>query len=284
MKNPLAAITLVILSALAFSAGVWATFGTRFGNRADLFSRILFLIALPSPLIFVFRFFRNKYGFTMRKFLLCSLLPPYIVSMIVSVGLFLIGLAVQGMGGLLVLGAIVGWHLATLGLMTSAAVWISMDQVFEYIKHYNVRKALSIVLLTLCGAALGNGLYLILSPYPTVYIIFDSTPRIASYVAVSLVKAGIEAVPIGIGLVVLARFYREEYSVKLPIFMICIFLPTFLISGGTAAAAYFNDKKYYLYRGEFTDHLDNLLFAAAILVMTAILYAATSAVRRKKSY
>lgn len=290
MNKALATITLIILDALAFSAAVWATFGSSaagmMGDSSELAARILLLAALPFPLIFVYRLFRRKYGFTMRKFLLCSLLPPYIVSITASVILLSpLGPETQGWGGLVMLSVIVAWHLVTLGLMFSAAVWISLDQVFEYIKHYEVRKTFSIILLILCGAAIGNGLHLLLfqNTLPTVSIVIvsNTSAGIGSYITKTLVKAGIEAVPAGIGAAALARFYRNEYSVKPAIFMLCAFLPTFLISGGLTAAEYFNHKKYFPYHSE---SFDNLLFAAAILTVTVIIYAVSSAVRRKKSY
>ena len=290
MKSMATAI-FVILDAIAFSVIAWVTFGYDVWRgqillilHSDIISRILFLAVSPFPLLFVCRYLQNKYGVALWTIFLCSVLPPLIISLFTGVILIILGLATTGMGDLLVLGGLFMLALVSFGLISCMVAWIYVGQLFENIKRYGARKALSIVLLILCGAAIGNGLNMLLSNYFVSIVISDTSPQIITLNTNSIVKATIIAIIAGVGLAALARYYRNEYSVNFPVFLLCAFVPTFLISGIKAAATYFNDTTHYLHKEEFRDRADNLLFAAAILAMTVTAHAISSAVRRKKSY
>ena len=288
MSRKTAAVMLfIILDAFAFAVGVWITFGHDLWHvvRIDMIRRILFLAALQFPLLFVFRHFRDRYGVDMAHFCMYSLLPPFCVLVIASVVLYAVAAATaDGWGGLAVMGLIVTLYGITFVLLFIAFIWIYAGQLFENIKRSGVRKAFSVILLILGGAAIGNGLYIFVFPHPSVNVSSVYTSNFSPYIAITLYKAAVEAVPVGIGLAALGRYYRDEYSLKLPIFLLCAFAPTFLSSILMAWKVYLDSPDYYLDEYEFFDRVDNLLFAAAILVMTVIIYAIFSAIRRKKSY
>ncbi|MDE6726971.1 MAG: hypothetical protein K2J80_03405 [Oscillospiraceae bacterium] len=291
MKKVLAVIALIVLNALAFSAGVWAVFGSWSYHigKIDLLPSILFLAVLPSPLVFVWHLFRDRFDFSKGKFFLCILLPPYIVTAAASAIMLVIAGAADsgGWGGLAALAIAIGCHIAKAGLIVSAVVWVTCDELFERIRSDRLKKALVTVLLTVCGVFLCGKLHglLDLNPlsrlYAVVYVI-GTKPPIVSHITGTLAVAVILAVPIGAGASALMRACREEYSLKAPLFMLCAFLPTLLISGGITAARYFNDKERYFYHQEFTDSLDTLLFTAIIAVMSVMIYAVSALIRSRR--
>lgn len=288
MKKALAVIALIVLNALAFSAGVWAVFGSwSFSvGKIDLLPSILFIAALPSPLVFVWRFFRDRFDLGKGKFFLCTLLPPYIVTAAVSLIMLTVAAAEDsggGWGGLAALALAFSCHAAKIGLIIGTVAWVDTCDKLR-IRSERLKKTLAIVLLTVCGVFILGKLHglLDLNPLSNVYTavvyVIGTKPPIVSHITGTLAAAVILAVPIGAGASALMRAFRKEYSVKAPVFMICAFLPTLLISGGLTAARYFNDRERYFYYRKFTDSLDALLFTALIAVMSAIIYAVSSAV------
>lgn len=282
MEKALATIYLVILNAIAFSLGVWVTFGSAWYSYggADIPAAIFFIAAFPSPLIFVYRFFRDRYGFSTRTFFRCTLLPPHIVSLISGALILMMGAAAGGWGGLGALSVAVTWYFAKIGLIISATAWVWMDECLAAIKRYNGRKALSIILLTLCGAALGNSAYMFLEPIPLPRVYAkDLTELIVQELAVAVIVA----VPIGIGLTALARFYGRKYLLGFPIFLLCAFLPSISL-GVWRAVANFRDEEYLFIRDQFLYPLKSLAVLLTTLAVTVILYVIVLAVRRKKCY
>lgn len=277
----LATIYLVILNAIAFSLGVWVTFGSAWYvyGGADLPAAIFFIAAYPSPLIFVYRFFRDRYGFSNGKFFLCTLLPPHIVSLISGAVILAIGAEGDGWSGLGALSVAVTWFFAKTGLIIGATAWVRMDECLSAIKRYNGRKALSLVLLTLCGAALGNGAYMFLEPipFPRVYA-KDLTGLIVQQLAAAMVIA----VPVGIGLTALARFYGRKYSLGFPIFLLCAFLPSISLGVWRTVANFRDEEHLFIYK--FLYPLKSLAVLLTTLAVTAILYVIVSVFRRKKCY
>lgn len=160
MKKPFITIALIVLNTLAFSAGVWAAFGRTWYSvgSVDLLSSILFLVFLPSPLVLVWRSLRDRYGFTKKKFLLCTILPQYIVSIIAGALLLPIGAAADGMGSLAVLAFIMKLGAANIGLIVCVWVWVEIGELLERIKSDRVRKVLAIILLIPCGVFICGGL------------------------------------------------------------------------------------------------------------------------------
>lgn len=289
MKNPFITIALIVLNTLAFSAGIWAAFGSMWYSvgRVDLLPSILFLAVLPSPLVFVWRSLRDRYGFTKRKFWLCTILPQYIVSVIAGVILSAIGAAAGGMGSLAVLAFIVVIGAANIGLIVCAWAWVEIGELCERIKSDRVRKVLAIILLIPCGVFICGGLRGLLdSPLSgLVSVVYTNTkPYVVSYITGILRAAVILAIPLGFGASALMRIYREEYSLKAPLFVLCAFLPTLLISGGMTAAKYYSDKEHYFHSHGFTESLDTLLFTAAIAVMSAVIYAVSALIRSRRHY
>lgn len=281
MNKTLATVSLIILNSMAFSAGIWAAFGSMWYNvTIDFLPGILFLAFLPSPLVFVWRSLRDGYGFSKRRFLLCTILPPHIVSLISGALILMMGAAAGGWGGLGVLSVAMTWYFAKIGLIISATAWVRVDECLAAVKRYNGRKALSIVLLTLCGAALGNSAYMFLEPVPLPRVYAkDLTGLIVQQLTVALIIA----VPVGIGLTALARFYGRRYSLGFPIFLLCAFLPSISL-GVWRAVANFRDVEYFFIRDKFLNPLKSLAVLLTTLAVTVILYVIVSAVRRKKCY
>lgn len=147
MSRKTAAVMLfIILDALAFAAGVWITFGHDLWHvvriEYDMIRRILFLAALPFPLLFVFRHFRDRYGVDMAHFCLYSLLPPFCVLVITSVVLYAVAAATaDGWGGLAVMGLIVILYGITFVLLFISLIWVYVGQLFENIKTFRGTKS-----------------------------------------------------------------------------------------------------------------------------------------------
>lgn len=295
MKKTLATVVLIILNSLAFSAGIWAAFGTMMYNvtMTDILPGVLFLTFLPSPLILVWRSLREGYGFSKQRFLLCTVLPPYIVTTAVNIVMAAlaetIGSENGGWGGLALAALIIACGVATVGLTVSTVIWMILGERFERIRSDRTKKVLAIILLTLCSTIICGGLRGLLSiPMPRVSYVFLKTtlptPRIVSYVRGILLSVILPAVPIGFGVSALMRIYREKYSLKAPLFLLCSFLPTLLISGGVAAAEYyrFGEKEYYFYHQSFIASIDTLLFTAAVAVIAAVIYAVTALIRGRQ--
>lgn len=279
MKKPLAIVLLVILSIIGYSIAVILSFSSAWYSvisAGNIVSRILFAAALPSPTIFVYRLFRDRYGFTMRRFLLALCMPPYAGSIILSVVLIVIGMFTGGWGGLGALSIAITWHFATIGLLVCTIVWtVALDAV-DRIRRYNVKKTVSLIVLTFCTAAVGSGIYMVNTVFPFVAV-YSANVNTAA-----IVTALITAVPISVGLTALVRFYKKEYSLSPPLCMLCMFLPTLLISVATLTDAHFGGGEYYRYLNELYASSQNLIGITAIFLITVVLYAVFSAIRRRR--
>lgn len=279
MKKPLAVVLLVILSIIGYSIAVILSFGSAWYyviSASNIVSRILFAAALPSPTIFVYRLFRDRYGFTTKKFLFVLCMPAYVGSIAVSAVLIVIGMFTGGWGGLGALSIAITWHFATIGLLVCTIVWIAALDAIDRICRYNVKKTVSLIVLTFCTAAVGSGIYRVNTVFPFV-VVYSANVNTAA-----IVTALITAVPISVGLTTLVRFYKKEYSLSLPLCMLCMFLPTLLISVATLADAYFGGGEYYRYLNEFYASSQNLIGITAIFLITVVLYAVFSAIRQRR--
>lgn len=268
MKTKSATVSLIILNALAFFAGVWAAFGSMGGDKSvgsAIGLSAVFLAAFPFPHAFVWCFFRASYDFPKKKFLLCTLLPPCIVAVA-------LGAAMCFLGGLTGLAFSFALHAATLCLVISTAVWVSVGGALEKTS----RKLPAIFLLFICGILIFGRLFGLLNTPLAIMTstVYRKEPVTSAYVVAYVLKklplAGILALPIGFGASRLARVYRERYSVKAPLFMLLAFLPTLIIAGIRIALMYFADKEYYFYRRACTELFDTIILTAAVAVMTAV--------------
>lgn len=279
MKKSLAVVLLVVLSLIGYSAAVILSFGSAWYSvisAGNIVSKILFAAALPSPTIFVYRLFRDCYDFTMRRFLFALCIPPYAGSIVLSVVLIVIGMFTGGWGGLGALSIAITWHFAAVGLLVCTIVWtVALDAV-DRIRRYNVKKIVSLIVLTLCAAVVGSGIYRVNTFFPFLKI------NSANVNTAAIVTALITAVPISVGLAALVRFYKNKYSLNPLLCMLCMFLPTILISGATLANAYFGGGEYYRYLNEFYASSQNLIGITAIFSVTVVLYAVFSAIRRRQ--
>lgn len=269
-------VLLVVLSLIGYSAAVLLSFGSAWHSVisvGEIGSRILFATALPSPLIFVYRVFRDYYGFTVTKFLLTLCVPTFAGTIVLSVILIIIGTFAGGWGGLGALSIAITWHFVTVGLLVCTIGWITALNALDRIRRHTVKKVVSLIVLTLCSAAVGSGVYRV-NGLASFWAVSND--------AVTVVTALITAVPIGVGLTALVRFYKREYSLSPPLCMLCIFLPSLLISGAALINVYLNGGEYYKFSNEYYASRQNLIGTAAILSVTVILYAVFSAVRRKR--
>lgn len=276
MKKPFAVVLLVILSLIGYSAAVIMSFGSAWYSVVSVRGigyRILFAAALPSPLIFVYRVYRDRYGFTAKKFLFTLCIPPYAGSIVLSVILIIIGTIAGGWGGLGALSIAITWHFATVGLLIGTIGWITALDAVDRIRRHNIKKIISLIVLTLCSAAVGSGVYRV-NDLVAFSVVNNNT--------VNIVTALITAVPISVGLTALVCFYKKEYSLSPPLCMLCIFLPTLLISGATLINSYLNGGEYYRFSNGYYVSSLNLIGAAAILSVTVVLYAVFSVVRRRR--
>lgn len=276
MKKPLAVVLLVVLSLIGYSAAVLLSFGSAWHSVisvGEIGSRLLFAVVLPAPLIFVYRVFRDYYGFTVTKFLLMLCLPPFAGTLVLSVILIVIGSFAGGWSGLGALSIAVTWHFATIGLLVCTIGWITALNSLDRIRRRTVKKAVSVIVLTLCSAAAGSGVYRV-NDLVSFWAVSNDT--------VTVVTALITAVPIGVGLTALVRFYKREYSLSPSLCMLCIFLPSLLISGAALINVYLSGGEYYRLSNEYYASRQNLIGTAAVLLMTVVFYAVFSAVFRRR--
>lgn len=298
MKPKTATVLLIILNTLAFFAGMWAAFGSMESGRsigAVLWQGAIFLAFFSAPIIFVWRYFRDGYGFSRKKFLLCTLLPPSIVTQLLFVILVMwastLGSDNGGYGGLAVLGIMFALLAAAFCLIVSVVGWLSIEEDgFVKIRSATAKKAISIILLTVCGALIFWRLYGLLNGplaalYGRVYIVKSGMSEyVTRYILKTLIPAGFWALPIGFGASAIMRVYRREYSVKAPLFMILAFLPSLIIAGVRMALIYFGDKEKYFFRNGFIDLLDTFILTAAVAVMTALIAFVSFLLSRRHRY
>lgn len=241
MKKTPATVLLIIFNAIAFFAGAWAAFGSMMDSQSiveAIIKSIIFLFVLPAPLIFVWRFFLYTYDFTKKKFYLCTLLPPIIFAAVV-------GAAMIFLGGLVGFAASFAYNAATVCLIIGTVIW-------TLAKGPCRNRALAIVLLAVCSAFVFWRLYgLLNSPIPMARL-YRKEPItaaiVARYVFGKLVPAAVLAIPIGFGVSALMKIYREDYSLKPPLFTLCAFAPSLLAAGVQMWLKYLGDKELYFYQ------------------------------------
>lgn len=277
MKQKTATVWLIILNALAYFAGAWAVFGSMTDSKSigeAIIKSILFLVVLPAPLIFVWRFFLFTYDFTKKKFCLCTLLPPIIFAAVV-------GAVMIFFGGLVGFAASFAYNAATVCLIIGTVIW-------TLAKGSCRNRVLAIILLTVCSAIIFWRLYGLLNiPFPMA-IIYRKEPitaaLVARYVFAKLVPAAVLAIPIGFGVSALMKIYREDYSLKPQLFMLCAFAPSLLVAGVRMLLKYLGDKELYFYQMEFSALFDTFILTAAVAIVSAIIYAVAALIRSKKHY
>lgn len=281
MKQRTATAWLIILNVLAYFAGAWAAFGSMIDAQSigeAVGKSIIFLVVFPAPLVFVWRFFRFTYDFTKKKFFLCTLLPPYIVTLVF--GFIVLS---WGLTGLLITFLC---NAVTLCLIISTVIWVSVGGRGE--KSPN--KAAAIVLLVVCGALVFWRLFgLLNSPVAAmVGFVYRKEPisaaMVVRYIFRKLVPAAVLALPVGYGVSKLMKIYREEYSLKPPLFMLCAFVPNLLIAGVRVVLEYLGDKEKYFYTFEFRAPLDTFIMTAALALVSAIIYSVAAFIRSRKHY
>lgn len=272
MKKWIATVLLIILNALAYFAGAWVAF-ISMSDTQSVVKSIIFLAALPAPLVFVWRFFLLTYGFTKKKIFLCTLLPPFLVTAV-------LGAVITFLGGLAGLGVSFVCHAATICIMISTVIWVSVGGR----GGKSPNKAAAVVLLGVCGAAILQSLNRLLFSPIGLMISFVIKPNISSKVAQqavrTLIMSAILFLPIGFGAAKLMKIYKEEYSLKPPLFMLCAFAPSLIIAGVRMPFEY-NSEPHVIY-AEFEAQLDTLILTATIALVSAIIYTAAAFIRSRR--
>lgn len=281
-KTSTATVWLIILNALVFLAGICAALNVM-RSSADLLFGALFLAVLPAPLVIVWSYFRESYGFTKQKFYLCTLLPPFILSTAANIVMMILAATVGsengGWGGLAMLVLIMANCGATFVLMFAIVVWTSG----ELAKSDRAKKVWAIILLGVCGTIICARLRGLLSfPFSGLVVIAysDRQDYRVTYILGILRAAAILSIPLGFGVAKLMKIYKEKYSLKPPLFILLAFLPSLLISGGLFAGYFELPEQYYRFF-KFTDHIQTVIFTAALSLVSAIIYAVAAFIRSK---
>lgn len=284
-KTSTATVWLIILNLVGFFAGVCAALNVM-RSSADLLFGALFLAVLPAPLVFAWSNFRDGYGLTKRKFYLCTLLPPFILSTAANIVMMILAATVGsengGWGGLAMLGLIMANSGATFVLMFAIVVWTAD----ELAKSDRAKKVWAIILLGVCGTMICARLRGLLSfPFSGLVMIVysDRQDYRVTYILGILRAVAILSIPLGFGVAKLMKIYKEKYSLKPPLFILLAFLPMLLISGGLFVR-YFELPEYYHRFFNFTDHLETAIFTAALAIISAIIYAVAAFIRSRKHY
>lgn len=294
MKRTFAIISLIVLNALAFFAGIWAALssgesGQSFG--AFLWRSVIYLAAVPAPLALVWGAFRDVYGFRKLNFYLCTLLPPFIISSALNIIMFILALTVGsqngGYGGLALIGLIMANCGATFVLIIAMVLWTTFC---ELVKSDRAKKVWAIILLGVCGTIICGRLRGLLEwPFSglVTMIYSDKQEYIVTFILGIFRAAAVLAIPLGFGAAKLMKIYREEYSLKPPLFMLLAFLPTLLISGGLMIARFTKFPEfpeYWFFYNKFTDQLETVIFTVTVALISAIIYAVAALIRSKKHY
>lgn len=281
MKQKTVTVWLIILNTLAYFAGAWAAFGSMIDDQSiggAVGKSIIFLAVLPAPLVFVWRFFRFTYDFTKMKFFLCTLLPPFIVTVVF--GFIMLSWGLTGLLISFLCNAVI------LCLIISTVIWVLAGGRGE--KSPN--KAAAIVLLGVCGALIFWRLFGLLNrPFAAMMgFVYRKEPitaaLVARYIFGKLIPAAVWALPVGYGVSKLMKIYRDEYSLKPPLFMLCAFVPSLIIAGVRMVSEYLGDKEEYFYSFEFRAPLDTFILTATIALISAIIYAVAAFIRGRKHY
>lgn len=284
MKKVFATVSLIILNIIAFSAALCSAFVAMVSIEsrvAAIAASAIFLVAFPFPQVFVWRFFRDRYGFGKKKFFLCTILPSYIITTILGAVLTVLG----GPPGLVFL---FGCHAATLCLIIGTAVWISVGGRLEKTTRCKAKKPTALILLGVCGTIICGRLHgLLYVPFAELVPIVrsDKVPFLVSYMLGILCLYAVLAIPLGFGVSALMSVYRREFSVKAPLFMLCAFAPRLLISGVATAVRYtgYRETEYHFFHTNFNTSLEALIFTAALAIISAIIYAISALIRRKST-
>lgn len=284
-KTSTATAWLIILNALVFLAGICAALNVM-RSSADLLFGALFLAVLPAPMVLVWRYFRESYGFTKLKFFLCTLLPPFILSTAANIVMMILANTVGsqngGWGGIAMLGLIMANCGATFVLMFAIVVWTSG----ELAKSDRAKKVWAIILLGVCGTMICARLRGLLSfPFSRFVVIVysDRQDYRVTYILGILRAAAILSIPLGFGVAKLMKIYREKYSLRAPLFILLAFVPSLLISGGLFAEYFELPEQYYRFFN-FTDHLETVIFTATLALVSAIIYMIAAFIRSRKHY
>lgn len=288
MKKTFAIISLIVLNALAFFAGIYAAFNVAIQAPVDLLLGVLFLAVLPAPLVFAWGYFRDGYGFGRLKFYLCTLLPPFILSTAANIVMLILAFTVGsengGWGGLALIGLIMANCGATFVLTLAIVLWTTFC---ELVKSDRARKIWALILLGVCGTVICVRLRGLLGfPYSgMISIIYhDEQEFIVTYLLGILRGAAIWAVPLGFGAAKLMKIYHDEYSLKPPLFMLLAFLPAILISGGIMLARYSEFKEHFFTGFNFMIRLETAVFTVTLAIASAIIYAAAAVIRSRRHY
>lgn len=290
MKRTFAIISLIVLNALAFFAGICAALsfgesGQRFGEF--LWRSVIYLAAVPAPLALVWGAFRDVYGFRKLNFYLCTLLPPFIISSALNIIMFILAVTVGsqngGYGGLALIGLIMANCGATFVLIIAMVLWTTFC---ELVKSDRAKKVWAIVLLGVCGTIICGGLRGLLNfPFSRFTLIYsDKQKNIVTFILGILRGAVILAIPLGFGAAKLMKIYREEYSLKPTLFILLAFVPTLLIAGGLMIARFTEFPEYWFFYNNFTDQLETVIFTVTVALISAIIYTVAAFIRSRKHY
>lgn len=132
MKKTAATVLLIILN-----IGGEALIILLMAILSPVFSRIgvpiyaLALAVLDMPIMFVYRKFRGKYGFTKGKFFLCTLIAPFVPAISFGIVIYMNmaeGTDYGGLAGFAFAVALIG---ATVFLAVCTIVWTALSDLFE---------------------------------------------------------------------------------------------------------------------------------------------------------
>ena len=237
-----------------------------------LIRRVWLLIALSSPMVVAYDALREKFGVSLKGFLLTVCVTPIAATIIYGAVLLCIGVVVGGWSGLLALNYALGTGLAVMFTATSVAIWTVVYHNIELIKSEKAKKAIAIVCLVLCAAAVGASLRemtelrllsVVISRYKQYSLVEEILPILPVIVFAGLAAAGI------------LIFYRGKYGLKPPIFVLCAFLPGLLITGLRTVLEKGDSQKFHT-------QIENLVALAAAMAFSVMFYAVIRAIQAKK--
>lgn len=263
MKKVIATILLIILAAVVLLAGFWEAVSSFLVEPVHGGSIIL-IVVFPAPLVFVCRFFQNKFGFTKTKFILCTLILPTILLSLSGMSLMVWGLAGFTLS--------IPYYFAVYFYIISTAIWL-------LVKVPCRRKVPAIILLTVISVLILLNVHNIPQMSARWFWLID--PSIAvRQIFNALINTMILMLPLGYGVSALMKIYRDEYSLKPPLFMLCAFAPALIIAGVQMPLYYYSDERYS--NSLFKSSRDSFIFTAMVAIFSVIIYAVTEQIRRKR--
>lgn len=234
--------------------------------------RIWLLIAISSPIALIYGALREKFGIPLKKFLLAVCISPVVAAMIYGTVLLCIGSATGGWSGLLALALALGTDIVVILIVLSAAIWTAFHHHFESKRSEKAQKTAATICLVLCGGAIGADLrdmsHFSLATVVWITNEYNFMERIISFLPV-IVFAGLAAGGIMV-------FYRKKYDLKPPIFILCAFLPGFLITG---LVTLINSPNNPI---KFHAGVENLVALTAALVISVIFYSVIRLIQSQK--